>query len=634
MTRVYRIPTSRVEGTDANNNDTGRVPTTGEIGLYSDDNKLALVIGDGVRTHQRSKVLSPGVFYGSNADSGDGAGLDTIKLIPDVGLGTDQYIIVDPTVPNHIHLRAGGAQDNSGADLFLGGEKNHVKISDGYDHVQITTDFGVDGQTRTWTFNNNGDIQLPGSSNGLIGEDEPGVVIHSDLGFAILTNANTETSKSWIFDNLGNLRLPGNANVENTGTVLASGTKITVPLNAAGDTVDYVGGASLLEIPKNADTNQVQAGWIITFPNNTQRTVSGIIDGGSYWAVTYNEANPSLGASTYPLDIQSADYNAGSNGAVTIGLYNLAEELKEFVFSADGGLTFPDGSTQYTSGGLDQLEVDGRTILTTIDDAIVVQTSRYPTISVEAFVGSNVGILVVDISADDDVTVVNPTTWQINTGTEQAPIWTAVVSVVQVPGETFTVEIPGAEFIAGFTYTFRNTEEDTYQWTYRPNGTLVAPSGVIISSEYQAGNPNYRDFSIEMLEPGDAFEHRWIFRNDATLSIPGDLEFEDGTRQSTAVKQGEYIFEFDGVNTDVTVADLNFNLIFAKTAVGYSGSDTHNVNLPSGTLGQRLVVVNISTFCTLTINGGLQVTVGSGPAEFIYTSVDGWFRCMVQYNKR
>jgi len=45
--------------------------------------------------------------------------------------GTDQYVIVDPTAPNHIHLRAGGVIDNSSADLYLGGEDNHFIVSDG-----------------------------------------------------------------------------------------------------------------------------------------------------------------------------------------------------------------------------------------------------------------------------------------------------------------------------------------------------------------------------------------------------------------------------------------------------------------------------------------------------------------------
>ena len=64
--------------------------------------------------------------------SGDGAGYTTLQLVPDDTLtGTDQYLIIDPTAPGHIHIRAGGTQDNSSADLFLGGENTHFKVTAG-----------------------------------------------------------------------------------------------------------------------------------------------------------------------------------------------------------------------------------------------------------------------------------------------------------------------------------------------------------------------------------------------------------------------------------------------------------------------------------------------------------------------
>lgn len=72
------------------------------------------------------------MIIGSGEDSGDGNGYNTIRLVPDSSLGENgQYIVIDPTAPNHIHIRAGGEQDNSPALLILGGEKNHVVVEDG-----------------------------------------------------------------------------------------------------------------------------------------------------------------------------------------------------------------------------------------------------------------------------------------------------------------------------------------------------------------------------------------------------------------------------------------------------------------------------------------------------------------------
>jgi hypothetical protein len=79
---------------------------------------------------------------GAGTGSGDGAGNGTIKLLPDVALvqnqyHEDQYLIIDPTSPNHIHIRAGGVQDASTADLFIGAERTGVQVSDGSGNVII-----------------------------------------------------------------------------------------------------------------------------------------------------------------------------------------------------------------------------------------------------------------------------------------------------------------------------------------------------------------------------------------------------------------------------------------------------------------------------------------------------------------
>jgi hypothetical protein len=227
MTIIRRITVSQIDGNDANANNTDEIRPFGETAFYLDTEQnpdaLTLMVFDGVRTHVRSKVLRPGVLYGSNENSSDGNGFDTIKLIPDSFLDwnseyqNDQYIIIEPTVgePGHIHIRSGGTIDQSTADLFLGGELNHVKISDTNNAVIISTDAGVEGDTREWEFDASGYLQFPGSSNGKIGEGIiPGLVVYSDLSFCILTNlANTENSRAWIFEEDGSLTFPGDTSI-------------------------------------------------------------------------------------------------------------------------------------------------------------------------------------------------------------------------------------------------------------------------------------------------------------------------------------------------------------------------------------------------------------------------------------
>lgn len=78
-------------------------------------------------------------IIGAGNSSSDGLNAGTIQLVPDANLDTDQYLIIDPTAPAHIHVRAGGTQDESTADLIIGGERNNVFISDSQREVSINT---------------------------------------------------------------------------------------------------------------------------------------------------------------------------------------------------------------------------------------------------------------------------------------------------------------------------------------------------------------------------------------------------------------------------------------------------------------------------------------------------------------
>jgi hypothetical protein len=92
--------------------------------------------------------------------SGDGAGFNTMRLVPDELMeSSDQCIILDPTSPGHIHIRAGGTQDNSQAILYFGGENSHVKIDSG-PNPAVT----VMANNKSWSFGTNGNLTFPNSS--------------------------------------------------------------------------------------------------------------------------------------------------------------------------------------------------------------------------------------------------------------------------------------------------------------------------------------------------------------------------------------------------------------------------------------------------------------------------------------
>jgi hypothetical protein len=110
---------------------------------------------------------------GAGTASGDGLGYATMELVPDNSLySSGQYLIIDPTGPNHIHIRAGGLIDQSQSELILGGEKLRVRVYEADGNAGVfntqevnlrynsynagTADFGTatytdDGTTKTIT---------------------------------------------------------------------------------------------------------------------------------------------------------------------------------------------------------------------------------------------------------------------------------------------------------------------------------------------------------------------------------------------------------------------------------------------------------------------------------------------------
>ncbi len=390
MTRIRRINVSQIEGDNANNSSTNEIRPYGEIALYQGDNgKLELLIADGIRTNVKNKVLNKGTFFGGDADSSDQLNRDTIKLVPDEELrrnGSDQYLVIDPTFGDpigHIHIRAGGAIDSSSADLFLGGEKNNVRVSDTTDSVTITTDF--DGtNTRTWTFNNNGGLQLPGSSNGLIGESEPGLVIFSDSNFAVQTNANNLDSKSWIFGSDGNLSLPPGfiRSTQITGLNLASNYDVHILADYTDNNHEWIFEASTAELtvpgPIKSKTNQqtgtritglpftlgagadngyvgIGAEWnaIVALGDLTGYTLTAQQTGSTIFTTTITQMRDNLGGQPA---FQTADGLPGYSADITFTLTSpdyapqtfnnleLAAGTNTWTFGANGILMFPNSA--------------------------------------------------------------------------------------------------------------------------------------------------------------------------------------------------------------------------------------------------------------------------------------------------
>jgi len=209
---------------------------SGEIG-YDLTNKITK-IGDGTTLwaslpsidssggSNTGDITFDGVqIIGAGTASGDGYGLGTLELVPDGDITSDQYLIIDPTAPNHIHIRAGGTQDASTADLFLGGERNNVHISDGGRNLSIST--------------------------------RPEQVINT------YTNINPTSNTSFVVSNTANIYVGDTAFAPGGDTVTVDSVTqdspeaglITVTANLNGTPAQFVGGAAHVFIHEESYNN-------------------------------------------------------------------------------------------------------------------------------------------------------------------------------------------------------------------------------------------------------------------------------------------------------------------------------------------------------------------------------------------
>ena len=140
--------------------DTGSFATTGSNTFFGDQTVSgsllltgnisgALALVDSVETFTSQVNFVPD-------SAGDGSGFSTIELRPDIRATSDQYLIIDPTDPGHIHIRAGGTQDNSSASLIIGGETSNFTIPAGLNSSPY-----ISSNNSVWRFVEDGSIVFP-----------------------------------------------------------------------------------------------------------------------------------------------------------------------------------------------------------------------------------------------------------------------------------------------------------------------------------------------------------------------------------------------------------------------------------------------------------------------------------------
>ena len=291
-------------------------------------------VGDGVAGGDRLGYIS----WAGNS-SGDGSGFNTMRLVPDLqGLeAADQYIIIDPTggVPGHIHIRAGGTQDNSLADLYLGGENSHVKIGAG-----LNPPVTVMANNYSWTFGTNGTTSFPDGT------------ILAPAGQSITMQSDQYAQLMWQ-----------NANVA-VAPDMAVMSNFYVAQNSATLDIVYRDGSS----------NQQQKSWLWNIDGMTLPEGGTIKEGGGLTGAI--RLTPAGGANAdqalliYPTAGGDGDHIHLTSGGGTTELYlgndnqyvklvnggnidiradDLAGNSHSWTFDTSGQIVFPDSTIQTTA---------------------------------------------------------------------------------------------------------------------------------------------------------------------------------------------------------------------------------------------------------------------------------------------
>jgi hypothetical protein len=287
--------------------DTGMFsPSDGELEFWSNDQRIITANTSLVFFEQDLKLKNAATI---NNPSG------LLELNPDETNEDDRYIVIDPTAPNHIHLRAGGTIDASGADLFLGGEQNYVRVSDGSANVEIRTN-----DIYAWQYTNDGKLLLANgtsiydSADGNDGFYVDPIRANNAVGGNV-TVYNTTTKEVVSTDVV----------INNSGITLANGTVISD--SESGFFVDSLAyDAAPLDssniVLYNATTGEITYGPI------GDLNPSQLANGSHTWTVSadtgalYSDQGTSLACSANSVVIgQNVDLSNSNSGRVAIGEY-------------------------------------------------------------------------------------------------------------------------------------------------------------------------------------------------------------------------------------------------------------------------------------------------------------------------
>jgi hypothetical protein len=163
--------------------------------------------------------------------------VSTMVLTPDANYSS-QVLVLDPTAPGHIHLRAYASSniDEPSANIFLGGENTAFEVTAGANNQAL-----IHSNNFTWTFGNDGVLTLPG--NLISSGASPAPTISGFSSISTLFSVTTPVPLANLVATAGARAFASDANLVasgNFGANVSNGGSNTVPVWSDG-TNWYIG---------------------------------------------------------------------------------------------------------------------------------------------------------------------------------------------------------------------------------------------------------------------------------------------------------------------------------------------------------------------------------------------------------
>ena len=526
----------------------------------------------------------------------------TMVLTPDQSYSS-QALVLDPTFPGHIHLRAPSANiDEPSANIFLGGETSSFEV--GY-HNGAAPNLFIHSGNNTWTFDNAGNLTFPRDAAGnidpilsIVSGATP-TIVSTDASLTGPANLAIQSDYLNLSGSTGNrIILQADAGAIATDAAMVLSTNLADPGNIVSWTLDTTGN---LYLP---DTTSVIANVSITLEANDSGNITGLS--------VIGDANANLYAHNNVKIVSDS-----SNTTAT------------WTFDIDGNLILPQ--------------------LTTISDESVIGTTL--TVGVPPTVIVISGADFSPVNTTYTKTGAATPTWEpagYNPATDPYIEFTGGQYGIFVPGfgqalyiNTGTLNIPLAQWNTNpplgsiaptAIYTYGTSGPD---WVFGNDGLLTLPGGNVTIGSVLGGEAilaSNTPFGVVSQGNGSTVL-QWIddIANATALSAIY-INSPSGNTGDVAVLTGEpgananiWTFGADGILTVpgdlVAVSASPAPVISGFSSANFAGNVTANYFLGNGSQLTNLPAPSVAQ--DITSNGAMSIMTYDGNLKYVnYATVE------------